>query len=284
MPDPLVWLNGSLTPTDEPCLLPTDRGALFGDGLFETVRIYQRRLFLLDAHFQRLSAAAFQLRISVPPFDRIVDGAHQLIGANGRDNGFLRVTLTRGAVTGLDPTPEAPPTVLMTTGPLRPNSDQPLRLVTVTICREANALLSGMKSLNYLPNILARFEVKDQGADEGLMLNTQGMVAEGTISNIFWIAGTTLFTPSLACGVLPGITRAVTLDIAKEVGMTIQEGAFFPEELARADGVFVTNALIEITPVAWFDEKPTCNTAQPVIDKLKTVYREKVSRALGITL
>lgn len=284
MPDPLVWLNGKLTPTDRPCLLPTDRGMLYGDGLFETIRIYQRRLFLLDAHFQRLAAAALQLRLSVPPFERVRDGAHQLIAANGRDDGFLRMTLTRGPTSGLDSTLEGSPTLLLTTGPLRPNSNQPWRLVTVSIRREANALLSGIKSLNFLPNILARFEVKDQGADEGLMVNTQGAVAEGTISNLFWIAGTTLFTPSLACGVLPGITRAVTLNLAQEIGMTVQEGVFFPDELARAEGVFLTNALIEITPVSLFDGKPTRDTGLPAIDRLKTAYREKVSREIGITL
>lgn len=284
MPDPLVSLNGVLTPTDKPCLLPTDRGVLYGDGLFETVRIYHSRLFRLETHLQRLASAAVKLRLSPPSLERVVGEVRQLIDANGRENGFLRITLTRGTTPGLDSTREVSPTLLLTTGPLRPNTDQPVRLVTVTIRREANALLSGIKSLNYLPNILARFEVKDQGADEGLMLNTQGAVAEGTISNIFWITGNTLFTPALACGALPGITRAVTLDMAMEIGMAFREGVFFPDELDRADCVFVTNALIEITPVSWFDGKPTRNTGFSAIDRLKTAYRQKVSREIGMTV
>jgi aminodeoxychorismate lyase len=279
MADPYVWVNGRLAVSDAPCLLPSDRGVLYGDGLFETLRLYGGQAFRLKAHWRRLCEAAAVLRIPPVPLDLLENGVREVVQANRRTEGALRITLTRGAqASGLDPGPAGTPTLLVATAPLRPDLDKPLRLVTVSIRRDEQSPLSRIKSLNYLPNILARFEVKEKEGDEGILLNTQGALAEGTISNIFWIKGQTLYTPAPSCGILPGIARAVVLEIAPETGLEAEEGVFEPAVLRPVQGIFMTNSLMEIVPVATIDGLPVDDAALPTVKRLQALYRQTVDR------
>lgn len=278
-------MNGRLCASGTATLQPTDRGILYGDGLFETIRVYGGVPFRLYDHWERLCEAATVLRFSLPLTAQDLEATvQQVLTANTRKDGTLRITVTRGAVYGgLDPHPVATPTVLISTAPLRSTLRAPCRVVTVGIRRDEASPLSRIKSLNYLPNILARFEVKDKGADEGLMLNTRGAVAEGTVSNIFWIKRRILFTPSVDCGILPGITRAVVMDSAEAAGLLTAEGAFDPTTLQNADAVFLTNSLIEIAPVHRLDDRTFDTNNHPDVAALQNAFRRRVITETGIS-
>lgn len=284
MSDPFIYINGRIYPSDAASVPPQDRGLLYGDGLFETLRIYGGVPFRLHAHWKRLCEAATVLRISLPlTYEDMDTAVQQVLTANARTEGAMRITITRGSGhAGLDPHPEATPTVLITTAPRRSTLNVPCRLVTVSVRRDETSALSRIKSLNYLPNILARFEVKDKNADEGLLLNTQGTVTEGTVSNIFWIKGQILFTPSVDCGVLPGITRAAVMEVAEETGLLVAEGAFDPAAPRNADAVFLTNALIEIAPVRSLDDHIFDERGSEAIERVWKAYRQLVTIETGI--
>lgn len=283
MPDPIAWLNGRLVDIGTPQVSLTDRGLLYGDGLFETLRIYQGKPFRLAAHRSRLEAAAQLLRISLPAeIDELADMIQAVSRANDRRDGAVRITLTRGSgESGLDPASDASPTLQITSAPLRDGLDRPLHLVTVSIRRDGGSPLSRIKSLNYLPNILARFEVKEQQADEGLMLNTEGHIAEGTVSNIFWVKNDVLFTSSLDCGILPGIAREVVLQSAEDHGVKVLEGEFPPSELEEADDIFMTNSLMEIAPVVKFNDRLLSGATSSIIMQLQAAYQQAIHEELN---
>jgi branched-chain amino acid aminotransferase len=278
MPDRIAWFNDRLVDINDPCISLMDRGMLYGDGLFETLRVYTGQLFRLEAHRNRLCRAAEKLRIPLPTgLERLSATIQAVCKANNRLEGAVRVTLTRGiALSGLDPEPNQPPTLQITTAPLRDGLDQSMHLVPVALRRDETSPLSQIKSLNYLPNILARFEVKEHEADEGLLLNTEGYIAEGTISNVFWIKDGVLYTPSPDCGILSGIAREVVIESAHAMGIQVIEGKFPLSALEEAQGIFMTNSLIEIVPVIMFDDRPCPYGTIPMITQLQAAYQQAV--------
>lgn len=251
---------------------------LYGDGLFETLRLYSGKLFRLEAHRKRLCKAAAALRIPLPGhLENLSALIEDVCKANNRLEGAVRVTLTRGITrSGLDPSPDQMPTLQITTAPLREGLERPIHLVSVRIRRDETSPLSQIKSLNYLPNILARFEVKDHKADEGLLLNTGGYIAEGTISNVFWIKDEVLYTPSPDCGILSGIAREVVIESAEALGIPVIEGKFSLSALEDTQSIFMTNSLIEMAPVIMFNDRPYRSDTTPMITQLQEAYQQAV--------
>ena len=247
-----VYLNNRIVQAEHARISVFDRGFLYGEGVFETVRIHDGRPVWLDRHLTRLADSCKQIGLSLPdkPWPAIFQ---KVIDKNSVDHAAIRLTLSRGtADTGDDPT------VVLFHRPLphvTPSQRRRgIRLTLTTIRRlSPRSHPTQAKTLNYLNNLLAKQEAAERGAFEGLMATTDGYVAECSMSNVFFIKNRMLYTPSLACGVLPGITRGVVLDMAPSLGLQIREGRYRPAFLYGADECFLTGSGIGILPVHAID-------------------------------
>lgn len=233
----MVWLDGGLIAAEAARIAPSDRGFTLGDGLFETLAVHGGEMARLPAHLARLAAGARVLGLPVPPFD-LPQVATALLQANGLSDAVLRLTLTRGTgPRGVLPPAQPSPTLLVTAAPMAAPAG-PARLVVATVTRRnEHSPLSRIKSLNYLDNILARQEAQARGADDALLLNTQGRVAESTIANVFLVLEGALVTPPLSEGALPGVMRAEIL------ARGAAERPIAVDDLAAASEVFLTSSL-----------------------------------------
>lgn len=257
MPD-WVYLDGEFIPAGEAKISVFDHGFLYGDGLFETMRSYNGKIFLLAEHLNRLenSAKAIGLRV---PFTREYIGTvlDKLMELNG-ENLYLRLTVSRGpGPVGIDPGLCPSPTVLITSKFISYNErlyNEGVRAVFVKTLRNlAGAAMPDVKSLNFLNNILAKREVIEAGADEGFMTNYRGEVAEGTVSNVFIVQNGCIKTPSLGTGLLGGITRQKILEIAAGTGIPAEEKLLYKKDFYEADEIFYTNSGSEVVPVTNLD-------------------------------
>ncbi|GBQ75134.1 aminotransferase [Acetobacter malorum DSM 14337] len=235
----LVWLNGHLCESAQAHVSLADRGLTLGDGLFETLRVQNGRVCHLDLHMQRLQHGGAVLGLAVPSAAMVAQAAQALLQAAGVQNGSARLTVTRGvAPRGLLPPQQGEPTVFMTVTAGEAKVSSVSLMTSQTIRRDEQSPLNCLKSLNYLPNILARQEAARAGCDEALLLNVRGRVAETTISTVVIQEGNAFFTPSVGEGALPGVARAVLL----QTGLLREE----PLSLARlkaADGLYLINSL-----------------------------------------
>ncbi len=241
----ILWLNGALLPEDTARIHPADRGLLLGDGLFETMAATGGEVPQIMRHHARLAAGAALLRIPLPlTATALAAACRDLLGANGLAEAALRLTLTRGpGPRGLAPDPQASPTLLLTAAPLPPPGAPP-RLVISGIRRDEDSPLAAVKSLNYLPNVLARMEAAERGADDALLLNRAGRVAEASAANLFVRLSGEWLTPPVAEGALPGIRRACLLEAGR-----LREAAITPAQLRLAQAACLGNALA-LRPVA----------------------------------
>jgi branched-chain amino acid aminotransferase len=254
-----VWLNGRIVPLEEACVPVSDRGLLLGDGLFETMPVYNGRVFDLGAHLARLASGLAVLGFAEAVDTQKLRAAIAQFASEGSAAGaILRLTITRGAgPRGLSP-PDAPcPTVLMTLAPMPPAGAAPVSLrVAQSTRRNETSPLARIKALPYLDNLLALREAKDHGADDALMLNTKGKLACASIANLFVIKGNHLLTPPAGDGALPGTMRALVLSLARAAGFEPAEASLELKDLAAADGVFLTNCISRITEAKECDGLP----------------------------
>lgn len=259
-------LNGDLIDAETARIAPDDRGFTLGDGLFETIAVKKAAPKRLPAHLARLREGAAVLGIPVPYTDeRIAVLASSVIAGNEMREGALRLTLTRGpGARGITP-PDAPtPTFMITAGALPP--DGPVTLVVAhTTRRDEGSPLARVKNIGYLDNILARREAVTAGADDAVLLNTQGRVAETTIANIFCLIGGALVTPPVSEGALPGVMRAEVIRLARAEERPIEVA-----ELERASEIFVSNAL-GIRPVVRMNGRDVGDGAPGLITQLLAV-------------
>lgn len=267
-------LNGKLVPADEARIPALDHGLLYGDGLFETLRVYGGRFFRLAAHLERLRRGAAQIHLELPWTDaELTEALAATVRENRIDEGALRLTVTRGA--GL-PVPElavgGPPAYLVTA---RPWSGVPVACSACFAGRHPRAFVPGIKSLSYLPFLLARDEARRRGYDEALLTAGEEVV-EGSASNVFIVAGGRLKTPPLGSGCLPGVTRAVVLELAAAEGLPAEEAALTCGDLLGADEVFLTGSLAGIRSVARLEERDL-PTGCPVTRRLREAFRERVA-------
>jgi aminodeoxychorismate lyase len=275
-----IFLNGRFVPEADAVIPINDRGFLYGDGLFETVRVVNRRPFRLAQHLERMTRGADFLKIK-PPFppremQRFVE---QLIDQNEMPEAILRVTLTRGpGARGYLPGAEDRPTVVMTlhAAPVSENSAH-WSLITSSFRVLAADPLSSFKTLNKLTHVMAREEAARRGADEALLINTNGEVAETTSGNIFWVYDDQICTTPTGRGVLPGITRAVVLEICQALGLQTNKRVIKPEALRNSEGIFVTQSVWGIVPVATFEAEPIAPS--PLVDQIFSAYRELLAKS-----
>ena len=277
----LVFLNGKFLPEADAVVPLNDRGLLLGDGLFETMRVANGRPFRLAQHLERLARGVEFLKIQLPFTPREIQKfAGQLIGQNELADAVLRITLTRGAgQRGYSPKNAGAPTFAMTLHPLPlVNADEPLQwsLITSSFRVPAGDALAAVKTTSKILNVLARAEAEEKGADEALLLNTNGEVAETAGGNLFWIYQDHVCTVPTGRGVLPGITRAVVLEICQTLGLETQKRIIKPEHLRNATGIFVTQSAFGIVPVAAFDGLPVAPS--PLVDQIASAYDEMLRR------
>ncbi|NVN36321.1 aminotransferase class IV [Komagataeibacter swingsii] len=246
-PVPLpIWLNGRILPAGGAYVDTADRGFLLGDGVFETMRVAGGQVRHLDRHMNRLAQGAAAIMLPPPDRTAITAGIAALLDACGVETGSLRLTCTRGVgPRGLLPPAQVTPTVLLTAASGLPPAT-PVRLVTASHRRDAASILSRIKSLNYLPSILARMEAAEQGADDAVLLNHAGFVAETSASTLVACLGGQLVTPPVSDGALPGTARGVLVDAG-----IVREGRISPAQLRMATAAFTLNSLSVRQVVAW---------------------------------
>lgn len=256
----LVFLNGELFPADQAVISPFDRGFLYGDGLFETVRIYGGRGHLLGRHLARLKEGLDYLGISHPSSGELTESIAATLNANAVTDAVLRLTITRG-VGGAVGEMElgSKPTVLITVKPLLQNdgmSVQGERIITLSTPHVFPQIGRRLKTLNYLTAVYSARELAAAGVREGVLLTEDGRVVEGTVSNMFCVMDGALYTPPVTLGILPGITRGRVLELALDAGITAHEREFDRAMLAAADECFYTNSVRELAPVVQLDNEP----------------------------
>jgi branched-chain amino acid aminotransferase len=281
-----VDVNGSLVPQDEARVSVFDRGFLYGDGVFETLRVYRGNPFRRRRHWERLCRSASLIRLEVPFAEREYnERLDRVIAVNRLTEAVARVTVSRGVgPTSLTLNYDQHPTSVFSARPFQGYPEELYRagakiIVAATQRNNQAALNPEAKCANYLNSVLARAEAEDAGAFEAIMLNAAGFLSEGSVTNLFMVRGGGLLTPALECGVLPGITRATVLEIAKDAGLKATEGMLRPEDMIRSDEVFLTNSTVEILPVVTVNNE-RIGTGLPgtVSRTLHRAYRELVRK------
>jgi aminodeoxychorismate lyase len=277
---PTVWLNGQFVPELDAKVSVFDRSFLYGDGLFETVRVYSGRPFRWPQHLERLHAGAKFIGIRVPfTGEEFTAAVSELVTRNKLPEATLRLTLSRGVgPRGYSPRGADSPTLVMTLHPapvVSLESPRRWKLITSSFRIPAGDRLATFKTTNKLVQVMARAEAEESGADEALLLNTNGHFIEATGSNLFWIENGAVCTPQLAEGLLAGVTRAFVLELAGQLGLPTNECACEPEQLQRAQGVFLTNSSLEIVPAISLDGEPLRESV--VTQRLHGAYRASAS-------
>jgi branched-chain amino acid aminotransferase len=258
--EPKVYINGKLYPKDEAKISVFDHGLLYGDGVFEGIRCYNGNIFKLSEHIDRLydSAKAISMEIQLTR-DELKDAVINTLKANNLKDSYIRLIVTRGVgKLGLNPFLCAESQVIIITDFIQLYSKELYEkgldaIIVPTIRNHSDALNPNVKSLNYLNNILAKIECINAGATEGIMLNKDGYVAEGTGDNIFIVKDNGIITPPTTAGILIGITRNVVIELANEAGMTVKEEQLTRDDLYNADECFLTGTAAEIIPVVNLD-------------------------------
>ena len=234
-----VWLNGQVCEAAQAHVSLADRGLTLGDGLFETIRVKNGNLLHLDRHMQRLQEGSAVLALPVPSGEEVAQAAKALLAATGLQNGSARLTVTRGVgPRGLAPPQDVCPTVFMTVAAGAARVASVSVMTSQLVRRDEQSPLSRIKSLNYLPNILARQEAERAGYEDALLLNVQGRVAETTVSTLVLQEQEKFVTPSVAEGALPGVARGVLL----QMGLMTEEKVEQPR-LQQATALYLVNSL-----------------------------------------
>jgi len=254
-----IFVNGRMVAAGAGAISPTDRGFTLGDGVFETMLAVDGAVVRLDAHMARLVSGAKRLHIPVD-ISAARAAIAETLAANGltQSPATVRLTLTRGTgARGLAFPIEPRPTLVVSAGKYTPYPaelyQRGMTAVILPYRKNEFSALVGIKSLNYGENILGRADAQSAGADEGIFLNTRGFLAEGCVSNLFWVRNGTLFTPEVACGAVAGVVRAAVLTLAGSVGLAVSEGKYSASSLENSDEAFFTNSLMGIMPLTAVD-------------------------------
>jgi len=255
-----IYVDGTLYAKDDARISVFDHGFLYGDGVFEGIRVYDGNVFRLKEHIDRLfqSAKTIALDVGMSP-EALTQAVLDTVAVNEKKDAYVRLVVSRGpGDLGIDPANCSHATVVIIVAQIKlyPQElyDKGAPIVTSSVRRiPIQCLDPRIKSLNYLNNIMAKLDARRAGAMEAVMLNHQGRVAECTADNIFFLSGGVLKTPDLMNGALPGITRASVLDVAKEMGLPAEEGNYGLHDLYNADEVFLTGTGAEIVPVVSVD-------------------------------
>ncbi len=284
-----VYVAGRLCERDEARISVYDHGLLYGDGVFEGIRVYGGRIFRCREHLERLFHGARAIALEIPmTADELVEAMEATLAANDLVDGYIRLVVTRGVGTlSIDPSTCSDPQVIIIADSIAlypaHHYEQGLEIVTASTVRNLpNAINPRIKSLNYLNNILANIEGARAGAVEALMLNHLGHVAECTGDNIFIVERGRLATPPLHAGILGGVTRGVVLELARQAGIGAAEREMTLFDVYAADECFLTGTAAEIVPVVRVDGRQI-GGGRPgeITRKLLQMFREQTNSSAG---
>lgn len=269
-----VYINGKYYEKDDAKVSVFDHGFLYGDGVFEGIRLYNKNVFRLPKHIDRLFRSAKAIMLDLPwSKQEIMDAVCDACRVNNLTNAYIRLVISRGeGMLGLSPfTCEDPQLIIIADQiQLYPQElyDNGLKAITVPTRRNSHAALPPMvKSLNYLNNILAKMEAQKQGFQECLLLNSEGYVAECSGDNIFIVFDGKLITPPVSCGSLGGITRMTTVELAQKLGITVEEKQLARFDVWTADECFLTGTAAKIIPLVELDARKIGNGKPGAVTK-----------------
>ena len=285
MSEPVYSVDGELVPASAATVSVRDRGFMYGDAAFETLRSYNGMPFRWADHAARLEETCETLGFAeaVPAAARLRERVVETLAANNLEEAYIKLSVTRGVQPGkLSPDEDVDPTVVVMVRKLPRGGaagervwDEPARLRSVETERIPDAAVpSAAKTHNYLNGILARLELRGTDADEALLRAGDGSLAEGATSNLFFVQGERLLTPAASLPLLPGVTRGVVLECAEELDIPVETGRYEPDALAEATEVFVTNSTWEVRPVTAVDGRSFA--VGPVTRRLQTAFDERV--------
>ncbi len=283
-----IYIDGRFYSEADAKISVFDHGLLYGDGVFEGIRFYNGRVFRLEEHLERLWDSARSICLEIPISQKeMTDALLETIRQNGLREGYIRLLVTRGVGNlGLNPTQCKRPSVIIIAAVIalyaKEMYEKGLSVVTCATRRvNPGALNPAVKSLNYLNNVMARIEANLANADEALMLNDQGNVAECTADNVFIIKHGQIFTPPISAGALRGITRAVAFEIAAEMGVRITETDITRHDVFTADECFLTGTAAEVVPVVRADGRMIGEGKPgPITTRMVARFRE-ITRETG---
>jgi branched-chain amino acid aminotransferase len=258
----LIYINGNFFPRSEAKVSVLDHGFLYGSGVFETMRAYKGKVFMIDKHIERLFRSAEAVYLNIPMGQgEIKKAIENTVKENRLNEAYIRITISRGeGEPGLDPDLCKTPTVTIYAKEFKHYPEEWYSegiKITVTSVKKGSPdhIKIPLKACNYyLPNFFAKREAKEKGATEGIMLTEDGYIAEGTVSNIFIVSNGILITPPAGPDVLDGVTREIAVQIAKDGGIPFKEQWFLRDGLISADECFLTNTTFEIMPVREVDD------------------------------
>jgi branched-chain amino acid aminotransferase len=284
---PQIYLDGQLLPKEQAVISVYDHGLLYGDGVFEGIRVYSRRVFRLQEHVERLYESARAIRLEIPlSQDDMIAAVEKTVAANHLTDGYVRLVVTRGAGSlGLDIRRTSHPQVIIIadTISLYPEElyEKGMEIITAsTIRNHPGALSPRIKSLNYLNNILAKIEGTDAGCAEALMLNHLGHVSECTGDNIFIVKDGVLKTPPTDAGILEGVTRNVVIELAQAAGIPVREMTLLRHDIYVADECFLTGTAAEVIAVTRLDGRAIgAGVPGPITRQLRARFQEYVREA-----
>lgn len=280
-----VYINGTFYNKEDAKISVFDHALLYGDGVFEGIRLYSGNVFRLDEHLERLEYSAHAILLELPwSRQEIADAVCETCRVNGLTDGYIRLIVTRGAgALGLSPRSCSDPQLIIIAGQIQlyPQEyyQKGLKIITSSTRRTSAAAFPPMvKSLNYLNNVMAKIDSLNLGYPEAIMLNDQGYVAECTGDNIFIVQKGKLYTPPVSAGSLVGITREAVLDCAKELGLELIETNLTRYDLWIAKECFVTGSAAEVVPVVEVDaRKVGTGTPGPITLRLLESFRRRVT-------
>ena len=267
----LIWINGEVMPLTDAQLSPLDHGFLVGDGVFETMRCETGLVFAFDRHMARLSDGCHRMGITPPNADELEGAIGALLTATSLSNARIRVTTTSGdGPLGSDRGTSRPTvTVLASALPTWPAETA---VVISPWTRNPNSPTAGIKTTSYADNVIALADAHTSGAAEAIFFNTRGELCEGTGSNIFLVIGNVLHTPPLSSGCLAGVTRALVLEQAQELGIAHSEEPVSADDLARCDEAFLTSTTRVLQPIAHIDDRAVPRVRGPIVNELALAY------------
>lgn len=278
-----VWINGSYHDKLDAKISVYDHGLLYGDGVFEGLRIYSGKVFRLKEHIDRLYESAKAILLTIPMTPEAMTAAvNDAVAVNQKVDGYIRLVVTRGAGTlGLDPR-KCDPNVIIIVDDIslypRELYEGGMAIITSSYMRNhPNAVNPRIKSLNYLNNILAKLEAIRAGCLEAIMLNHKGEVAECTGDNLFAIKNGVLRTPSIDAGILEGITRNFVIELAKQAGIPVEECSLTRHDVYVADEIFLTGSAAEVIAVTKVDDRVIGTGKQgPITARLREMFTKAV--------
>ena len=284
--EPLIYINGKYFPKSKATVSVFDHGLLYGDGIFEGIRVYDGMIFKLDAHMDRLYESAKTIMLTIPlKMAEMKKVTIEAVRKNGLRDAYIRLVVTRGkGDLGLDPRTCETPTVIIIVDHIHLYSEalyqKGLVIATVTTTRNmADSLNPKIKSLNYLNNIMGKLEVNNMGLPEGLMLNANGYVAEATADNVFIVKNGCVRTPLSSDGALEGITRGAIMEICKANEIPAEKKTLTRHDIYNADECFLTGTGAELIPVIKVDGRTVgAGKPGPMFARLRAEFRKKVRK------